>query len=138
VTTVRETGRFPSPKLPEEMSLPPELAGLGTCLAVLATGNATAIGEEMGAFLAANPKSVRGYLLLGLWRLHGEGDPEAALAALRHAVRLDPDYLPAARECADLLAGLHPEQLDDFLKRHAERASNKERAFRLRTAETEG
>jgi hypothetical protein len=132
VLNARETGEFRAPHLPDTADLPPDLAGLGPCLAALATGNRTAIEKEMGAYLAANPASVRGYVLLGLWRLHGEGDPEAALAALRHAVRLDPDYVPAARECVDLLRQLHPDEVDSFLARLEERASNKERVFRLK------
>ncbi len=110
----------PLPALPKPEYLPPEWAGICRALAAVREGDAEVFRERLGEHLAAQPRSARGYFLLGLWRLHHEEAPREALLAFRQAARLNPSYMPGAMQCVRLMAEHAPEQLDGFLAEYAE------------------
>ncbi len=112
-------GRPPArrPEL-EETALPPRMRAMAGALEAMESGNPRRVEEAFGDWLARFPQSARGYLLLGLWRLHIEKQQAEALLTLRHAVKLDPGYLPAARACVELLAERSPGAVQGFLEEY--------------------
>jgi tetratricopeptide (TPR) repeat protein len=131
VAEARASGRFPPAAVGDAEEASPQTAGLARMLTALAAGDPADVEGRAADYLSEFPDSPRGYLLLGLWRLHGEGSADRALVAFRHAVDLDPAYMPAAHECVGLMARLQPDALDEFLAGHRERVADKTAAFRL-------
>jgi len=85
-----------------------------------------AAGADEGAataafadYLSEYPGSARGYYLLGMWRLRVQRAAQEALLAFRHAVDLDPGYMPAAKACAGLLCQKGEEEVEAFLHDYA-------------------
>jgi len=131
VRTVHRAGRFPTTAgLPRE-GLTPELAGLAELLPVLGQADEAAIERGFGDYLARFPSSARGYFLLGMWLTHCRRDAEAAAVAFRHAVDLDPDYMPAPLAYLELLAKERPERVAPFLSTYRQKTRDKENAYRL-------
>jgi hypothetical protein len=116
----RRTGEFTPFEAPPEAALPPELSGLAAALRAVLSGDATAVAEALGRHLANYQNSVRGYYLLGLWRLHGLKRPGEAALAMRHAADLDPSYLPAVFGYLRLLAERDPDRLSEYVAAYAE------------------
>jgi tetratricopeptide (TPR) repeat protein len=112
--------------------LPPEMAALAGVLDALARDEERLVRERFGDCLAEFPHSARGYFLLGFWLQHREQKAPEALVALRHAVDLDPLYMPAARACVELLAERGPDKVPAFLRAFTERVPGVGRADRLR------
>ena len=119
-TVLRLREDEPPPALPDVRTelLPPRMRSLARALEAIGTGQAERVQAEFGDWLARFPDSVRGYLLLGLWRLRLAGAEAEGLMTLRHAVKVDPEYLPAARACLDALSEHAPEALKEFLEEY--------------------
>jgi hypothetical protein len=121
VLNVSATGNFSLPAELPHAGLPAEMAAISAVLPALETGDEAAIEERFGTLLAHHQESARGYFLLGLWRLHGQGKPQEAILALKHAVKLDTGYMPAARLCVEALVQARPAEVDAFLSDYAQR-----------------
>jgi hypothetical protein len=113
---LEQTGELrPTRDVPPE-GLSPELAGLALALRAVRTGVREEVHACLGDYLARVPGSARGYYLLGLWRFHAEGKVAESLVTLKHALGVDPSYLPAAYACVDVLAGGEAEEMAGFLE----------------------
>jgi len=121
----------PMPPVPDPEGLPAEMAGLSRVLRALREADAPLVKERLADFLVEFPHSARGYTLLGLWRLHTLRRPEEALAALRHAVEIDPGYLPAAYACVEALVKHQPDGVEPFLRDYRGRIAHRELAERV-------
>ncbi|MHC4592152.1 MAG: protein kinase domain-containing protein [Planctomycetota bacterium] len=126
------TGKFPHGAQRSADGLPPEMAALAAVLDCLGREDGAAIEKRFAEMLARFPRSARGYFLLGLWRLHGQNRTDEAGIAFRHALDMDPGYMPAARSYVELLARRDPGQVAGFLGDLEERTADREGVNRLR------
>lgn len=128
-----DTGKGLAPGTPPPPGgLPPEWAGVAAVLRAAAAGDEEAVLERMADLLAAQQRSVRGYFLLGMWRLHVQNRPREALPNFRYAAALDSGYLPAVRRCLRLMARLEPDRLDAYVAEYAEKQRNEDLVLRVR------
>jgi len=89
------TGVFPEPGPLDVETLPPAQAELACLLSALAREEPERVKELFGRYLMRFPRSVRGYYLLGLWRLRAGGRQDDAISSFRRAAQLDAGYGPA-------------------------------------------
>jgi tetratricopeptide (TPR) repeat protein len=132
VAEAEASGRIPEVGPLPIAELPPEMAALAAALRRVGAGPAAEAEEEFAQMLLRFPRSARGYFLLGLWRLHAGHSPDQAAAAFRHAVDIDPGYLPAARHYVQLLLDRDPAGVEAFLSELKQRMADKAGAYRLR------
>lgn len=131
VDRAKETGRFPRvPALPTE-GLSPEMVALAGVLTEMGAVHHAAVERRFGDYLSRFPRSARGYFLLALWRLYARGSPEEAAVSLKHAVELDPGFMPAAFSYLDVLAKQDPGRIEGFLADYKKMALSKDNAYRL-------
>jgi tetratricopeptide (TPR) repeat protein len=126
------TGKFPRGARQSADGLPPEMAALATVLDSLGREDDAAIETRFAEMLARFPRSARGYFVLGLWRFHGQNHADEAATAFRHALDIDPDYMPAARSYVELLARRDPGRVAGFVGDLEGRAADREGVNRLR------
>lgn len=115
VTALRAGKPVPAEAAMPPGGLPPEMAAIAGLLGAMAAGPPDAPPERFAELLAAHPRSARGYLLLGLWRLHAEGRAEEAAVAFRHAWDLDTGYVAAVRAFLEQTAGRDDAAADALL-----------------------
>jgi len=122
----------PSAHPPQGGALWGELSLLAGFLASVAEGDRAAAHSALGEYLASCPRSPRGHLLLGMWRVQNGAPADEALAAFRRAMELDPGYLPPARAAARVIAARSPEGLGAFLEGYKRLAPGEDKAEALR------
>ena len=75
--------------------LPRRLQDFQDLLTSISQGAVGQTEAQFARYLAAHPRCVRGYYLLGLWRQHKQGRSADAEANFRRAAGIDPGYGPA-------------------------------------------
>jgi len=95
-----------------------EFTFLANALSKIGKGAPEQTRKALAQYLAAYPQSARGQYLLAMWRASNDESTEEALAALEHAMELDPGYLPAALAAARLLAPRGQEALSQLVERY--------------------